>query len=226
MTFCIIKFFIRLQQMSDDRLLKKVYLQSKYLKYNLYKLCSTMLHEYNIELERLLVKDIKYASKFVKEQMIKYYTAEWYSAINSPTGVSKTGGNKLRTYCTFKKEFGIENYLTTITNRKYRTFWTQFRISAHKLRIESGRYEKLVANERICQLCQMNEVESELHFALKCPYYVNERKIFLNTIPLTYKNYDPVELFQTLMTSTDNICINFIKFLYICYEKRLKYLTK
>ena len=51
---------------------------------------------------------------------------------------------------------------------------TKFRISAHSLRIESGRYErkpnkenkliKIVREERTCLYCNNNDVEDEKHF--------------------------------------------------------------
>ena len=69
---------------------------------------------------------------------------------------------------------------------------TKFRISAHSLRIETGRYErkpnkenkliKIVREERTCLYCNNNDVEDEMHFLLKCPLYSIERKIFIDFI--------------------------------------------
>ncbi len=50
---------------------------------------------------------------------------------------------KLRTYKTFKKKFKQENYLSVIKDNRYMTALVRFRISSHKLKIETGYYTKL-----------------------------------------------------------------------------------
>ena len=49
---------------------------------------------------------------------------------------------KLRTYKLIKKKFNLEKYLE-LNKRKYRKALSAFRISAHRLNIEPGRYMKL-----------------------------------------------------------------------------------
>ncbi len=36
------------------------------------------------------------------------------------------------------------------------------------LRIETGRYENIALNDRICQLCDCGNVEDEIHFLMSC----------------------------------------------------------
>ena len=48
-------------------------------------------------------------------------------------------GNKLRTHATFKYQFLCESYINTLNCRE-RQALSKFRISAHKLEIERGRY--------------------------------------------------------------------------------------
>ena len=67
----------------------------------------------------------------LKERYISY----WNNRINSNNGM-----DKLRTYKLFKKIFGLEEYLEFGLDRKYRQCLSSFRISAHKLQIERGRY--------------------------------------------------------------------------------------
>ena len=66
--------------------------------------------------------------------------------------------NKLRTYRIFKQNFSYEEYLSWGDYNK-RKIITKFRISAHDLEIERGRYKGLKAEERICRLCK-SEVTS------------------------------------------------------------------
>jgi hypothetical protein len=47
----------------------------------------------------------------------------------------------LSTYLTVKNNFGFEKYLDKIKNFEQRRTLTRFRISAHKLAIETGRYK-------------------------------------------------------------------------------------
>ena len=58
---------------------------------------------------------------------------------------------------------------------------SNLRISSHKLRIETGRYENpcIPASDRICQNCDLLEVENEIHFCLRCKLFIKERtKLF------------------------------------------------
>jgi hypothetical protein len=48
-------------------------------------------------------------------------------------------GNKLRTYCSFKNNIILEKY-SLILNDEQRVLYAKFRISAHTLEIEKGRY--------------------------------------------------------------------------------------
>ena len=46
-----------------------------------------------------------------------------------------------------------EIYLQAIKNRVIRKCFSQFRISAHQLAIERGRYRNMKAKEKNCKLC-------------------------------------------------------------------------
>ena len=58
------------------------------------------------------------------------------------------------------------------------------RISAHKLPVESGRYTKTPYEDRVCTLCQSNEIGDEFHYLLSCSNQnISEtRNIFLNEL--------------------------------------------
>ena len=94
---------------------------------------------------------------------------------------------KLDFYRTLKTEFCRENYLTII-NPKYRSAITKLRLSAHRLRIEVGRYTKPLTprDMRYCQYCQnlYNQltVETEVHALLDCPLHKTARKSLHNHI--------------------------------------------
>ena len=79
-----------------------------------------------------------------------------------------TNSSKLSFLCTFKSEYKMEQYLTTIKNPNIRKTFTQFRISNHKLEIERGKYENTPREQRTCKMCDSGEIEDEFHFTFKC----------------------------------------------------------
>ena len=68
----------------------------------------------------------------------------------------------------------------------------KIRISAHNLMIEFGRYKKpkpLPREERICQNCNLNEVENDVHFLTQCIKFKLERADFYRTIFFSNLNF-------------------------------------
>ena len=105
----------------------------------------------------------------VKERLTDQYTQSWRQMLRESTG-------KLRTYRTFKHDFRMEAYLNLPVYLRIPV--TKFRVSAHPLRIETGRYalpQPIPPGERYCWFCQ-NTVEDEVHFLLECPAYEDNRK--------------------------------------------------
>ena len=98
---------------------------------------------------------------------------------------------KLRTYLKIKTHFGFEKYLELINSFQNRKCVTKFRISQHKLKIEIGRYTKpfTPANQRICDKCNLNSVEDELHHFHDCPRFVNARDELFQYISISNKKF-------------------------------------
>lgn len=96
---------------------------------------------------------------------------------------------KLVLYNKFKSEFKYEDYLD-MGNIKHRTSLCKLRISAHKLAIEVGRYQRnrVPIEDRICQHCNLKTIENEPHFLLSCSKYSTIRSQVLNecNIPGVY----------------------------------------
>jgi hypothetical protein len=80
---------------------------------------------------------------------------------------NRKGVNKLRTNRIIKKNIGHESYLNLRKFEK-RKYIAQFRISAHKLKIETGRYNSynayITPEQRICTQCDLNAKDDEFHF--------------------------------------------------------------
>ena len=98
----------------------------------------------------------------------------------------KKEDSKLRTYGLFKTNIGLEEYLTEIRNVPMRTNVAKFRISNHKLMIESGRHQGSNRHFRPCPFCK-DVVECEMHFLIDCPTYNHLRETMLREM----MNYNP-----------------------------------
>ena len=122
---------------------------------------------------------------------------------------------KLSFYGNLKKEYRLEDYLTFIKNAKQRKIFTQYRISNHKLLIEYGRYQNIPREQRICQLCTLNEVEDEYHFTLSCQYYKSLRddshNILKDIFDMRICKETKHKLLQHTMSSTDTVVVNLLR---------------
>ena len=68
----------------------------------------------------------------------------------------------------------MEKYLLSVSDKNVRSSVTRLRISAHELKIETGRHHKpykIAADERYCIFCNDNSIENEIHFILTCKHY-------------------------------------------------------
>jgi len=87
---------------------------------------------------------------------------------------------KLRTYITFKNKINTEPYVNCLMSKRARSLFTQFRHVILPLRIETGRFRNLPVEQRICELCELDMVEDEVHFLCTCPFYVKARLLLFN----------------------------------------------
>ena len=104
----------------------------------------------------------------------------------------------------------MQFYLMKPIPSKYIQLITKYRLSAHLLMIEKGRFTHIPRENRFCFCCQM-EVEDEYHFILKCPLYLEYRKLYIKK----YYWYRPsmYKLLQLLSTENVSELCNIGKFL-------------
>ncbi len=78
----------------------------------------------------------------------------------------------MRTYTEFKIRLIFEDYLNTIEPMQHKKAMTRFRVSAHGLAIERGRYTRppTPLEQRICNVivCPNKPIEDEFHFLMEC----------------------------------------------------------
>ena len=108
--------------------------------------------------------------------------------------------------------------LTPVT-LQYRRVISQFRISAHDLEIERGRYSGIDRNDRICKLYG-RIVENEFHFVLVCIIYKDLRQKY---IPIKFHRSPSIYKLNKLMNvSGESKIFNLALYLYHATERRKK----
>ena len=108
-----------------------------------------------------------------KQRLADCFKQEWSEHLNT--------NRVLSLYNNIKRDFGYENYLDKLTKCK-RHIVTKIRISAHNLRVETGRYggDRVERHERLCKICNSDfEIEDEFHFVFICKKYHDIRKKFI-----------------------------------------------
>ncbi len=83
--------------------------------------------------------------------------------------------SKMQCYLSLKREYSMAEYLFTVSDKKLRSTLTRYRLSGHKLMIETGRHRQtwLPPEQRLCSHCDLNQIETELHFLTECPKYTD-----------------------------------------------------
>ncbi len=113
----------------------------------------------------------------------------------------------------------MEKYLNCINNNKYRTILTKFRVSAHCLAIETGRYNGTAREDRLCTVCNMCVPEDEYHMLLTCPLYSEMRRQYFTA--LFFARWPSMNKFDQLMSISSKQKLNNLgKFLYLAFLRR------
>ena len=89
---------------------------------------------------------------------------------------------KLRTFLLYKEDISREDYVIRINSRSERSLFSQFRHGILPLKIETGRFKGLAIDARLCELCNLNCIEDEIHFLCTCPVYTEVRSILFDKI--------------------------------------------
>ncbi len=116
----------------------------------------------------------------IEDKTFADFTKNWLTRINQEVGPSGHGRNKLRLYKIIKTDFTTEQYCNMILPLRHRSAFSKFRLGVAPIRIETGRYEGLREENRICPFCANNIVENELHVILNCEIYKDIRESLFN----------------------------------------------
>ena len=96
---------------------------------------------------------------------------------------------KLRTYVTFKQNYKVEDYVISFINRYQRSYLAQLRTGILPLHIETGRWYNVDEQNRLCKVCNTNQIENENHFLFHCKTYDNSRAKFIENVCRVNPNF-------------------------------------
>ena len=123
---------------------------------------------------------------------------------------------KLNFYYKIKTNYSPSAYLDLTRKNPSRKTLVKLRISSHKLRIETGRYDNIPRDERLCNLCNCKRIEDETHFLLDCPSFSSIRDMFFSKLEpkIPFLRLQSREsLLSHLMNSTDYFITIYINLL-------------
>ena len=114
----------------------------------------------------------KWLNISLKQKLCDQFQQQWRSDVfNFPK-------LKPKCYKLFKDCFEFENYLNVLADKDLKLL-CKFRTGNHRLPIEIGRWQGIERHNRICTLCNSNEIGDEYHYILQCPSLNQERREFL-----------------------------------------------
>ena len=149
-------------------------------------------------LEKLNLEHLFYERKMVdikeiKDQLMNKQSDMWKQAVPKKP--------KLRTYCLFTETMDIENYIKYNLSSSERSAMAQFRFGILPLNIETGQFRNQALDERLCTLCEFNEIEDESHFLFQCCLYDELRNEWVSHIVNKTANFlelDKINKFKVI----------------------------
>jgi len=132
----------------------------------------------------------------LKTRLRDQYITNWNTSV--------TSSSSMILYKELKPIFERSAYLDIVENKKHRNIIAKLRLSSHKLLIETGRHQNIVRDQRKCVLCNLNDIEDEYHFVIKCPYYADIRNTL---IPKYYRSRPSMFKFIELLNCSNKIVL-------------------
>jgi hypothetical protein len=117
----------------------------------------------------------------VKQRLQDQFIQQWSSDVYN--------NNVCITYRLFKESFCFENYLLKLSPVLANAM-LKFRCSNHRLPVQQLRYSNVLRENRVCSLCNTNEMGDDLHYVLMCthPVLLNARRNLLPNYFLHHPN--------------------------------------
>ncbi len=124
----------------------------------------------NIWLDQGSIGNYVWFKSCIKQRLFDQGQQNWYASLFD--------SSKCLNYRMFKEILCFESYLNVLPT-KLRNALIRFRCRNNKFPIELGSYLNIPRVERLCTLCNKNDLGDEFHYVLICPFYSAQRKHFL-----------------------------------------------
>ena len=211
----ILRLWNRLLTMDDNRLTKKVFLWD-------YSLCN---QNWSAELLQVLQKiDLECIFHSTSICNLEHATNELLKIMNEDWKDKLLAKPKLRTYIKFKENYSTEDYVKYNISRRQRSLMAQFRIGILPLHVETGRFRGTPLEQRICFMCNDNEIETEQHFLLECNMYQELRTILYDEVcsqNQEFINLDNEDKFKCLITNEWRRVCKYVEKAWSCRQNNL-----
>ena len=174
------KYFIRIRDMPNNRILHSAFITDQELfrdkSKSWFSNVATVMKLLNIDIKEPIDHAI-----FV-HLLNEYYMQQTECQLNKIK--HNVVDSKLSVFSHILDINNIPKYLSLISERAITKDITKFRLSAHYLNTERGRFTKLKTprNDRICPHCTF--IETEIHFFTECYRYCIPRKNYMKTLIL------------------------------------------
>ena len=152
----------------------------------------------------------EWLKKAIDLRLSDIYRQEWNSMITSMSSCIL--------YKSYKQDLSLENYLLLLDSTD-RINICRFRCRNIKIPVVALSYANINIpyENRICTICNMNEVGDEFHYIFKCPVFHSDRNKYLSNY---YKRNPNMIKFSQLFQSDNNITINKLaKLIYVISKK-------
>ena len=106
---------------------------------------------------------------------------------------------KLRYYHELRGSFEMANHLKYNLTKKKRALLSQLSCGVLPLRVETGRYHPISQENRVCELCDENITECELHFLFGCNAYREIRAKLYHKLPELLNHSSHLERWRMLI---------------------------
>jgi hypothetical protein len=216
---CVIKYWVRLLQMGNDKLPKACYSmllsQDEHGRLNWSSKVKHLLFSLGFG-AAWISQDIGNAVIFlnqVKQRILDIDMQVWNSNLKDLS--------KLKTYTEFKTLLEPELYLYCVEVPKFKRALSRLRCSAHNLEIEVGRHNSIDPELRLCKYCEKHGeflIEDEFHFVMSCPQYDNLRDKYIAQrarMPQTTENF-----INIIQNKNHSDLQKFAMFVYYAFKER------
>ena len=91
-------------------------------------------------------------------------------------------------YTLFKEYHGYEQYSDILSGYSCIQEFIYFRLCNNHLPIEKGRWLDIPINERVCRLCNANQLANTFHYLFSCPFFQDTRRKYIGHVNCSNPN--------------------------------------